>query len=801
MGLYGLRIIHFFCCFFYPFTLFFSFLLQASIHISKLRKRKRLYRSSNIFILVSIYIEETARLSLFLSFSGMLDWLGKRKVPGVVTGEKGSRGTSVELSLGIQREVFYPGDTLHGAAFVYLDRTFFTQPAKKDDALSAFTGAGAGPVNNNMRSSASVSSATSGISGSLPASLRVVVKGQRVVHLGVHDHISPMYCQDVVLYPPDPSGRIASSASVGTSQLFEAAGTAGEEILKEMQGLQFQRSSQVLQREGSYIFPFRFPLPSMLHWTEDIVTPPLIGIRSSFRYFMYLEIQLHNRKQITSPKLYFTVKPLPMPFWRWDLLKQAESLMMPEAPMPIIHTSLLPMSTTIHTFGVASPPLFSIGVSPAVSAGINAARRHKHRSRRSAKPPSQADGFSDPDGSTGNNVTPSPQAESVVDTPVMEEGGRKHKHKHKHRHRRHTSKANREQRGSTTPSSNTPALNGDQHTGIEDPCNTSLVSFDNPPGKECNGENPLYDPTACPLEKTLKVPLRTSIIHKSEVSIPVKLSSTVLIPGYKPLVVVLALNAKEDAGVAMISRIRASVSTRYTFMTPAQQRVKLSVVSDSSSSLKPASYSQGPIIETLRLVIPVDTPLSQVSEVTTVCTELSLKFFTHTTLKDFESKVIIPIILVGGVNRLSYASRRLAFWTNNYLHQAIQKEKADIKAEEIFPAINQAQRQVVEMAPQDLALLMHCAQVGTSGSYTVLDQKTEDGRKGHASTDTSSSSPNPSSAVLHYVVLMKIIKSDDPSIVVYVPTEEPTATVGGGKFYDPNPFQQTVLVEGSPIIE
>lgn len=273
----------------------------------------------------------------------MLNWKSKG---GEIEGKEKLVGLDLKLSLALREKDYFPGDTVYGAAFIYISRPEnFVAPR--------------GPTKKGKFGPTEV------------ASISILCTGKQYIQLGVRERSIAFYHQQVVLFPPktnlpmpvDPSSPVDDIK--GTNFTFSAspkAATALNEatagMRESMERKKMRQACIELQKNGSYIYPFRFSLPEILPWTDVVYTPESTDIRGTCRYFVTLILELKNGKRYKSLRSFFTVRPLPVPLARWESQCDPDTLEMPEVEevdsdedpeeAEAQRNARIPLSDTIH---------------------------------------------------------------------------------------------------------------------------------------------------------------------------------------------------------------------------------------------------------------------------------------------------------------------------------------------------------------------------------------------------------------------------------------------------------------------
>lgn len=273
----------------------------------------------------------------------MLSWKSKG---GEIEGKEKLVGLSLKLSLSLRSKDYFPGDTVFGAAFIYISRP---------ENFSS----GRSPAKKAKFSPTEV------------ASISILVTGKQYIQLGVRERSLPFYHQQVVLYPPqanlpmpvDPTSP--PDETKGTAFVFSGSENAPSldastaAMRESIERKKFRQACLTLQKNGSYIYPFRFALPGSLPWTDVVYTPPSTDIRGTCRYFVTLILELKNGKRYKSLRSFFLVRPLPVPLARWETNCDPDSLDMPEVEevdsdedpeeAEALRKSRVPLSNIIHS--------------------------------------------------------------------------------------------------------------------------------------------------------------------------------------------------------------------------------------------------------------------------------------------------------------------------------------------------------------------------------------------------------------------------------------------------------------------
>lgn len=272
----------------------------------------------------------------------MLNWRSKGSE---VEDKEKFAGVEFKLNLALREKEYFPGDTVYGAAFVYIARP----ESFPDENPSAKKGR---------------------FGTTQVTSISVLCTGKQYIRLGIRERSSTFYHQQIILFPPneklpipvDPTSSSNTKNGALSSDLPEEQVTDLESstkaMRKSMESKAERKSCLELQKDGSYIYPFRWSLPEQLPWTDALNTPPSVDINAVCRYFVTLILEFSNGKRYKSLRSFFVVRPLPIPLLRWEGRCNPETLEMPaeeeidseEDPEEAEAAEKLkiPLSTAIH---------------------------------------------------------------------------------------------------------------------------------------------------------------------------------------------------------------------------------------------------------------------------------------------------------------------------------------------------------------------------------------------------------------------------------------------------------------------
>lgn len=272
----------------------------------------------------------------------MLSWKSKGNE---IEEKENLTNVEIKLSLALREKDYFPGDTVYGAAFVYIAR-----PESFPDEQNFVKKGRFGPTQ--------------------VTSISILCTGKQYIHLGIRERSNALYHQQIILFPPndklpmpvDPTSPFDANNGASSGDPSEGQATNTESptaaMRKSIQAKTERKACLDLQKNGSYIYPFRWSLPEQLPWTDCINTPPSVDIRGICRYFVTLILEFSNGKRYKSLRSFFVVRPLPVPLSRWEGrcnpetldMKAEEEIDSEEDPeeADAVDKLRIPLCTTVH---------------------------------------------------------------------------------------------------------------------------------------------------------------------------------------------------------------------------------------------------------------------------------------------------------------------------------------------------------------------------------------------------------------------------------------------------------------------
>lgn len=552
--------------------------------------------------------------------------------------------------------------------------------------------------------------------------LTLKVLGHQSSGMGLITRDTIYYQQEVLLYQnPNIGGEGGGAVEAAQHHVDVSAEAMMEKKMEDMRRMvrgEDDGSRVVLMEKGSYLFPFEVPLPALLPWTTTVPTPPLSNVRSAIQYSVVLTLSLANDKQFSSSKLFLEVLPLPIPLWRW-VEPDAKSSCLP----PLEERCLIQ-----HTMLAAPEPAESGEGSGPANDGKHR-RRHRHSS---SKAPEDADH----EGGRGKS-------------------GSRHRHRSHHRHR----------------SSGQSSRLSSQHSFVLSPPTPMSVGVMS--GDPTSAPSPN---TTQPYANEYKLSIRTSLMQKVKLMIPIRLSSVILTQGGGPLSVELTLDGSKDANMAVLHKVTAKLIMDLDLQVYQKYVVTTTFPQETSEIFDAKAIASGPHTTILKVPIPADFPLSMTTSDMRLETRLVLRFFVDTLIRKFNASIVIPVTVVRDVDRTSLKSRRLSYWTNNYDGLHMTSKQAE-QHQMLFPVLIQDRRRLVRKSAELLDVMMS-SHLSPPTASSLLP--------------SSGDHPEQQSDELGLTYdKLTASTSCSPREVVFVPSEDPSAQTGS---FELNPFQHL----GSP---
>lgn len=770
-------------------------------------------------------------------------------------------GTTHEvlLTASLSQQGYFPGDTVYGVALVFLGEEF---SSKKSSCRAT--------------------------------SLMVSINGSQTYSNGFPGPKSGKYRQEVYLFPPNPELPLPSddhsilsvqkaifqfqhsSRSSPPAQSQKSVDPPPSPMhdgdlsalfinpTKDPQAYQqaFAETASILQASGTYLFPFRIPLPVSMFWSEELIVPvfPKFTIRN--KYYVELRLTFSNGEIARSDPFPFLIQPLPIPLVRWNSAKNSETLLMPNEAV----SSDLKLESTVRHYEDeenTKSVLYSTNDIPQNASFPSRSRGEHHRHRRHKN--SASDKHASSDGVRETEISYPQKLREIPNLPLAEEHDNGVAPRRRRRHRKIHDESS--QNESTSVRFHDPS----QIDGVTSYASCSQAassSFEPPPliplvdkgrrlkrassfdltdytwsipqkrevdlgmDKEAASHHskthintPTVEPASTvPWSKNYPLIYRPTFGEKKESSLTVHLSSIVLIPGGPPLRVELDWTRTGERKPLVFSKIKAVLNLVCSCECPGTEIFSFILSEGGMEESTGSSHDSGDLTaekeaaeghRSFTLHVPKDVPLSFSAPNWLVKVRVVLSLTVRSMIKNKVFSIKIPVLFVAGIDARADISnsRRLSCWTNNFLGVNSKHKKKDKKeASEAAPSdIFQAQRRVA-IAPSTymddsmFAVQQEMTQAGNSlksASYLSLSPNKDgerssssyghDEKKWSRKKHTKKSSKHRSKKAFSstdesYSTLTRIITTDSPGVVLFIPTANPSAE-STKEVDDLNPFQ------------